>query len=410
MKLADVFADIAAEAPEATKVRLEENMIHVTAAVVYVGPVESEHQRACPNGKLLPYLPNKPRHKNITDVDHLRPEKLFRPESVKLPTEVLAKYAVEGMAGDLYITFGNIPGRTFELLLMVASEVNDKKIWRIVWRSEASDHFKIAYKRFLLSTLEPRLCSDCISGEYDWKIQTSYRVNNPVLAINNKTETLYHLLKYIKDPAALPDFIVDDDYGQIYCPDGWKDSTRDFTKLRTAKAKEVKMSDVKMLGKLPMPDIGTAKKKEEAGVAPAADQSAVTSNTVKQSAVQEPSQPAAPISTSKVSDTPELQTPPAEAVQPEIANAPAEEEKPKRQRRMKQATTVGFNFDEVIEYLGHPVTLGAADIPAAVNEVRIIRDLQIAAARRMANICTGLNEIAGPAMEKCGKIKDLMNN
>lgn len=412
-KLEETFSYLAMIAPEATKVRLEENMIQVTGAAVYVGPVENDHQRACPNGKLVPYLPGKAKHKNITDVDHLRPEKLFKPESVKLPMDVLVQYVVEGMAGNLYITFGNIPGSgKFELLLMVAAEVEKKKIWRIIWRSEVPDYFKIAYKRFMLSKLEPRLCDANLSDEYEWKIQTSYRVKNPVLTVNNKTETLYHLLKYIKLPDALPDYIVDDEYSQVYCPDGWKDATQDFTKLIKAKQKEAK-NIMSSLPKLPMPpNAGTVAKKEPdvPAVAPAEEPKAAPLPPVMPKPQETPAAPP---------PAPQVEPPAVKAPEPEAQEQPAaapaealaqEEAKPKRQRRVKQATTVGFDFSEVLEYLGNPVALNAADIPQALNEVRDLRDLQIAAARRMANIYSGLNELAGPALEKFGKIKDLLNN
>ena len=68
----------------------------------------------------------------------------------------------------------------------------------------------------------------------------------------------------------------------------------------------------------------------------------------------------------------------------------------------------GFDFTAVSEYLGRPVTLSVEDIAKAADEIRALRDLGIAKERRQANICLRVLELAGPALDKYAKIRELM--
>ena len=92
-----------------------------------------------------------------------------------------------------------------------------------------------------------------------------------------------------------------------------------------------------------------------------------------------------------------------------IATAPAVE-KPKAKRRTKQATaTGGFDFESVIAYLGSPVqAVGASDLETALAEIRSLRDVQINAARRAANITSEICKASASGLQTLAELQAIL--
>lgn len=108
--------------------------------------------------------------------------------------------------------------------------------------------------------------------------------------------------------------------------------------------------------------------------------------------------------------TAELMSNPATAAQ-EPVEAPAAAESnpdaaPKRKRQVRPAAKIGFDFTKVQEYLSAPVEELTADaFDKVLEEIRALRDLQIAAARRSANLSTEVHKMSASAVQKIAALK-----
>lgn len=109
--------------------------------------------------------------------------------------------------------------------------------------------------------------------------------------------------------------------------------------------------------------------------------------------------------------TAELMANPAPAA-PEPVEEPAAAEvnpdaaAPKRKRQTRPAAKLGFDFTKVQEYLSAPVEELTADaFDKVLEEIRALRDLQIAAARRSANLSTEVHKMSASAVQKIAALK-----
>jgi hypothetical protein len=96
--------------------------------------------------------------------------------------------------------------------------------------------------------------------------------------------------------------------------------------------------------------------------------------------------------------------------QPEEKEQPAE--KPKAKRRTKSATAAGgFDLESVIEYLGSPVQdVGVGDIETVLAEIRSLRDIQITAARRSANLTSKICTVSADGLKTLAALQEVLNN
>lgn len=95
--------------------------------------------------------------------------------------------------------------------------------------------------------------------------------------------------------------------------------------------------------------------------------------------------------------------------QPEEKEQPAE--KPKAKRRTKSATAAGgFDLESVIEYLGSPVQdVGVGDIETVLAEIRSLRDIQITAARRSANLTSKICTVSADGLKTLAALQEVLN-
>lgn len=272
-----------------------------------------------------------------------------------------------------------------------------------------------------------------------------------VLMLRSATGMLYVTTNVATGPKTL-DNVFSPVTGLTYCGDGWDDKLKSFKNL-------VRKKGVKKMKGLPNPTIGRNAKAAplpppkthteepaEADRIPmgeAADAVAATRIAVPiPKPVTAPAQPEPPAAADLVKEVQDddkevneameqaQQTEPDSAqdtaqeamVQPDDAedvkveapeqasqSAVEQPKEQKRQRRRKEPSKVGFDFTEVLEYTSSPVDdIQAEDIEKAEAEMRNLRDLMIAASRRMANIALKITETSKDAVISMAKVQELL--
>lgn len=280
-----------------------------------------------------------------------------------------------------------------------------------------------------------------------------------VLMMRSATGMLYVTTNTATGPKTL-DNVFSPVTGLTYCGDGWDDKTKTFKNLvRKKGVKKMKglLNPTTAIGRnskaapLPPPKTHTEEELAEADGIPmgeTADAVAATKIAVplpkpvsKPEAEVEPEQPPAAALAKEVPDTDQEVNEAMEQAQqsePVKEPGPAPEEDPqpvavaedkdkgedneqaeqsnvdqpkeqKRQRRRKEPSKVGFDFTEVLEYTSSPVDdIRAEDIEKAETEMRNLRDLMIAASRRMANISLKITETSKDAVISMAKVQELL--
>lgn len=272
-----------------------------------------------------------------------------------------------------------------------------------------------------------------------------------VLMLRSATGMLYVTTSTATAPKSL-DHVFNPATGLTYCGDGWDDKLKSFKNL-------VRKKGVKKMKGLPNPTIGRNAKaaplpppkthKEEPAEADripmgeVADAVAATRIAVPiPKPVTAPAQPETPAAAALTKEVQDDDTEVNEAMEqaqqtePDISQDTAQEttvqpddaegvkvaapeqasqsavEQPKeqkRQRRRKEPSKVGFDFTEVLEYTSSPVDdIQAEDIEKAETEMRNLRDLMIAASRRMANIALKITETSKDAVISMAKVQELL--
>ena len=254
-----------------------------------------------------------------------------------------------------------------------------------------------------------------------------------VLMLRTETSMVYVTTSHMNEPNSL-DSVFDPASGITYCGDGWEDKSRAYKNLVKKKGtKKVKGLANPLIGArkaktAPLPPPETPVEEQPAEGIPMGPQA--DANAAAQAAsTQVPAMPAASLAV-EVPDTDEevnkameqasaatespVQEPAPqeepvkeEPVQETKQEDPAQPRKPPRRR--KEPAKVGFDFTNVMEYIGAPVDeIKAEDIEKAETEMRNLRDLMISAARRMANISLKITESSKDAVISMAKVQELL--
>lgn len=97
-----------------------------------------------------------------------------------------------------------------------------------------------------------------------------------------------------------------------------------------------------------------------------------------------------------------------QGTQVEQASAAATETPAKKTRARRASASAGFDFSAVIEHLSSQPAPIEGSYDAVLDELRNIRDLQIAAARRAANLSVELWNSAKTAVDKWASVQALL--
>jgi hypothetical protein len=231
----------------------------------------------------------------------------------------------------------------------------------------------------------------------------------PVLMLYGETSVLYMTL-VVCSPHNPAHMVITEKEG-AYVLDGWSDKDGAWKKL----VKEKKVKNMKTLN-LARPALNNTPAAEvtEATVentrpeeAAAVNAQVGTPTTVPLSAIplaEMPKQEAAEVAPVN-KDEDEVQQPRPESSEHSAQEQVQEDAKPRIRRAPKPTRAVGVDLSKVIETISSDVDdITAEQFDAALNEIRALRDLQIAAARRMTNLCTAMCKFSQGAIDKYNKV------
>ena len=232
-----------------------------------------------------------------------------------------------------------------------------------------------------------------------------------MVVIEHGDELLYALMEADEAPAVHEIVMAD---GCKLRPDAWNDKDRCYKRLRTGERK------MKGLGN-PITGRREPVAKQEPVVTPEVSQAEIDQ------AVTAPIEAKVVVDKKPAAVQAEIDQAAAAPVSPAVVvpaaaagaqSAPAQEpasvpdaEQPKRVRRAPQAT--GKYSVAVLQQLAgdmaaQPDPSGVDQIDAIIDEMRAVRDLQIASARRMANLGTAIAKLTRGAVEKYSQIQALL--
>lgn len=268
-----------------------------------------------------------------------------------------------------------------------------------------------------------------------------------VLMLRTETSMVYVTTSHMNEPNSL-DSVFDPASGITYCGDGWDDKSKAYKNLVKKKGtKKVKGLANPLIGArkaktAPLPPPATPVEEQPAEgipMGPKADANAAaqaaasnpvpavpaavlavevpdTDEEVNKAMEQASAAPEPPVQEPAPQQDPapavQETTPQEEPVKEEPVQEPKQEDQTqprKPTRRRKEPAKVGFDFTNIMEYIGAPVDeIKAEDIEKAETEMRNLRDLMIAAARRMANISLKITESSKDAVISMAKVQELL--
>lgn len=380
----------ASERSGACKYRTPDEIYWASSVAVFKGmPLDSELD--LPENTVQPYDSELPTL-NIGDLSKIRPEVMLYNDSVPLTNEelqpdssLLALADPPVLAPGLWSLKNNVKTYAFRYLVPVeeGSKLLQLPIQPIAVPAEVSQMLK--EDGYTADDLRACLMVTRLAGV-------------PVLMLTGETSMLYLPLCRTTEKSSLLPIVHPD--GTVYVGDAWNNNTHSWKKL-------IKKRNTKMKGlgnpltkgaRTPAEAIVTKAEATEPEVAEAIEAPVETKAEPEEAPKQAPAPEPAP------EHAPE----PAPESAPEPVEH-AEEPVARRTRTRKQAKSVGINLAPVIEELGSDVAdLETAQLDAAVEEIRALRDLQVAAARRTANIVNALYKASKQAVDKYVEICKLI--
>lgn len=438
----------------ASKVLVQGEIYHLCPACVYKGIPDADEAEQ-PESQFIPYDEELP-CLTTSELTGFRPEVLLDcgaipitqdscPELLTADPDIWIAMCKKAPSGD--------PGM---LLLKKQEQTGVLEILREEPFPDASFFHTMPLK---LSSIPSEVASTLVDykttlARFTSDIRRAKLKDVLVLMMRSATGMLYVTTNMATEPKTL-DNVFSPVTGLTYCGDGWDDKLKSFKNLvRKKGVKKMKGLPNPTIGRnakaapLPPPKAHTEEPAEADGIpmGEAADTVAAAKIAVplpkpvsKPEAEVEPEQPAAAELAKEVPDTDQevneameqaQQTEPENVqdtsqevtAQPDAVednkgeeteqlpqSAVEQPKEQKRQRRRKEPSKVGFDFTEVLEYTSSPVDdIQAEDIEKAEAEMRNLRDLMIAASRRMANIALKITETSKDAVISMAKVQELL--
>lgn len=358
---------------------------HLCPSCVYKGmPTEAELE--LPENEATAYMSIEP-ILQITDINKVRPEVLLDRESIPL-TACNASELQTGGESVAIVPCAKPPLGEPGLWLIEPLDDGDKYLGTI----EYGDAKLLKELATVKLQLPPEISA--ILKKYNLSLADlkgelmRTKLNNvPVIMFSSETSLMYVTLTAYTDPKDLAT-IVDPATGLVYSGDGWNDKTRSYKTIKRNKGQKMKGLANPLTGKkatkLPEPEQADVEEKAEAKAAPVL------------------AKPAAPKLGAAIKAEPAPEPAPDPDPEPEPATA-------KRTRKKREAVELGFDFTAVNEYLGSNVAeLDDASADKALDELRNLRDIQIAIARRMVNITTEMSKASKASMEKLEALRIML--
>lgn len=370
---------------------------HLCPSCVYKGmPTKAELE--LPENEATAYMPIEPTLQ-ITDINKVRPEVLLDRESIPL-TACNASELQTGGESVAIVPCAKPPLGEPGLWLIEPSDDGAKYLGTI----EYGDAKLLKELATVKLQLPPEISA--ILKKYNLSLADlkgelmRTKLNNvPVIMFSSETSLMYVTLTAYTDSKDLAT-IVDPATGLVYSGDGWNDKTRRYKTIKRNKGQKMKGLANPLTGKkatkLPEPEQADVEEKAEAKAAPVLSKPAAPKLGAAIKAAPEPTPEPEP------APTPEPEPSPEPAPEPEPAPA-------KRTRKKREAVDLGFDFTDVNEYLGSNVAeLDDASADKALEELRNLRDIQIAISRRMVNITTEMSKASKASMEKLEALRTML--
>ena len=394
---------LAGVSSKAMKMRLGEDLYMVSTNSVYQGPL-TEHEKKMESGK--EYQVQGIEMLTLTDKNRVRPEVFLDTMQVHLnqyataPYFLFVKSAPPGLKPGIWVLRGTEEEGVFDLMAMLPVE-------------RGEDSFN---EMGMCLTGVPSYLSDWLGdhgyslADFDPVITRTKVPKIPMLLLTAEDSMLYvAMCVWGSEPPYklqinLPDGKVLD--GDGYDPDGktWKHLKQRRQKMLKGLATPLGKKAIKEAVETPV-----------AGkVEPVAEQKPVTVETPADTLPEQDSvlrvteEDLAAVAGAEETAVEEAAAAMVEE-QPAKEAAPAEEKQQQpKQRRQRTHKAVGLDLARVIEDLSAPVeSLTLEQFDAAAQELKDLRDLTIAAARRSANISNEMFKLSKGAVDKYKAVQDL---
>ena len=382
----------------ACKLLVQGEVYHVCPVCVYKGmPIEDELE--LPEGAPAQYH-EKLTTLQLTDAAKVKPEILLDRESLKLTVDNSLELQ-EGSSDIAMVTCAKPPLGVPGIMLLEHTEGMSKYLSTIPYEANkllASLPIKLVA---LPVELEKVLSKhEIVLQDLKAEVMRTKLTGHPVLMLSSETSLMYVTLMGGVDENDLAT-IVDPSTSLEYAGDGWDDATNTYKRIIRKKGQRMKG--------LTNPITGAKKVTPLAMPAKAKEAEAAEEVKVEESAPAPKPTEAKPVAP-KLGTTPEPKPAPEPKPEPEPAPEPEPKKAPaKRTRKKREAVELGFDFTEVHEYLASTLQEFEQDkMEEAMDEVRQLRDLQIAAARRMSNITTEMVKASKASVEKLDALKSML--
>lgn len=435
----------------ASKVLVQGEIYHLCPACVYKGIPDADEAEQ-PESQFIQYDEELP-CLTTSEITGFRPEVLLDCGAIPITQDSCPELLTADP--DIWIAMcRKAPSGDPGMLLLKKQEQTDVlEILREETFPEASFFHTLPLR---LSSIPSEVASTLVDykttlARFTSEIRRAKLKDVIVLMMRSATGMLYVTTNVATGPKTL-DNVFSPVTGLTYCGDGWDDKTKTFKNLvRKKGVKKMKGLPNPTIGRnakaapLPPPKTHTEEPAEADGIpmgevadavaatkiavsipkpvtAPAQPEAPAAADLAKEvqdddkevNEAMEQAQQAEPDTAQDTAQEATVQPDDAEGVKvaaPEqVSQAVVEQSKEqKRQRRRKEPSKVGFDFTEVIEYTSSPVDdIQAEDIEKAEAEMRNLRDLMIAASRRMANIALKITETSKDAVISMAKVQELL--
>ena len=388
----------------ASRVLHQNEIYYLSRACVFKSAPSAEEAKLTEN-QVYPALADIP-SANIPGVDAFKPENMLDATALELPVKVFKEPGILMMVSDS-------PGGISPALWSLRKSGSSPDYYSVTGEVRCDQDFSQIPLR--LYDLPPELISTAQDLKEDFSqlspvLMEVRGLHVPVVTLTGDTGMLYVTLRQLEQTSQLTVCTRD---GFVLKGTGWSDSKQAFkrfiikeklhmkgltTPLATVKESsndQPQQQQVRGLG-LGAGKTATADPEEGKLGAAAGEAAAATG--------PEPPAPAVEIGSTGAAE----QAGPVE----EAGGVPAETSEPAKRTRArvpkapKRAAIDYVGFTEQLSAAVEPVEAGNFD--GALSELRSLRDLQIAAARRAANIATELHKAASSAVSKYAAIQQLL--
>lgn len=375
-----------------------EEVYLVNRTSVYKG-APNDDEMHLPQGKVAP-LSKAVTALEVKDTTRFRPEVMLYDDCAPLQSADMSSDSVllvvakppEGKAG-VWSLKRDSSGQVFQLA-------------RTVELQETNHVLELPLSPMEIPGCVLEVMSSCGYSPEDFR--TSLAVSRlgliPVLLMSGETGMLWTTLSREDEQSGLWPITTPD--GTVFIGDAWNPVDLAFKKLIKKRTKKMKGLGNPLTMKKPAPTPEPIEKEQPKSELAAAfdaalgEDSVVINNEVGIEAELDPR-----VDAQKPMDDPTEESVP---VRNSEVQEPAEEPI-KKMRTRKTARPAGLDLAAVVESLGAPVEFeDETQVDALLTELRDLRDLQVAAARRAANLASAFVKFSKNAIERYAQIRELL--